>query len=203
MSISGYNIVGLADMIESLGESRTKEILCDFSCPINRDVEYFLHAKAVEFSKQGLSKTHLVVTSYKDKPVICGYFTLCNKIMSVSPKALSSTFRKRIYKFAKWNPVVKEYSVPAPLIAQFGKNFTNGYDKLISGDELLKIATDMVMQFFRIVGGRIIYLECEDTEKLICFYSDNGFVNFGKRYLDREEVDRVNGTYLIQMLRYT
>ena len=33
------------------------------------------------------------------------------------------------------------------------------------------------------------------------FYSNNGFVNFGKRYLDRDETD-LSGDYLIQMLKY-
>jgi hypothetical protein len=189
-------------MIEAIGEDRTKDVLCDFSCPLNKDVEYFLRSRAIEFSKQGLSKTHLVFTSYKDRPVLCGYFTLCYKIMAVSADALSSCYKKRIQRFGKYNRAYKQYDIPAPLIAQLGKNYTNGYDKLICGDEMLKIAIDNIMKISRLVGGKFIYLECEDEEALVKFYSDNGFVNFGKRVLDKEEEDRVQGRYLIQMLRY-
>ena len=53
-----------------------------------------------------------------------------------------------------------------------------------------------------IVGGKIVYLECEDKPRLIDFYSENGFVNFGKRMLDRDETDTLSGEYLIQMLKY-
>lgn len=53
-----------------------------------------------------------------------------------------------------------------------------------------------------IVGGKMVYLECEDKPRLIEFYSRNGFVNFGKRYLDKDETDTQSGEYLIQMLKY-
>ncbi len=88
------------------------------------------------------------------------------------------------------------------MIAQIGKNFTNEYNKLISGDELLKIACDKVANVQSVVGGKIVYLECEDINSLKEFYSSNGFVNFGQRILDVDDSDRVKGAYLIQMLKY-
>ncbi|MCU5941466.1 N-acetyltransferase, partial [Clostridioides difficile] len=51
-------------------------------------------------------------------------------------------------------------------------------------------------------GGKIVYLECEDKPKLIEFYKDNGFVDFGKRSLDKDETDSLDGGYLVQMLKY-
>jgi len=52
------------------------------------------------------------------------------------------------------------------------------------------------------VGGKIVYLECEDKPKLKDFYTENGFVVFGERKLDRDEMDDFEDTYLIQMLKY-
>lgn len=46
----GYLIVNLADLITELGENIVKDILLGFSSP-NKDVEKFLHIKAIEFSK--------------------------------------------------------------------------------------------------------------------------------------------------------
>ena len=54
----------------------TKRFLSDFSCPLNADVEDFLKFKAIEFSRQGLAQTHLVMASYRDKPVLVGYFAM-------------------------------------------------------------------------------------------------------------------------------
>ena len=82
--MTGYGLVNLKDMIQELGEGRTKEILSEFSCPLNKDVEFFLHCKAIEFARQGIAQTQLVVTSYKDKPVLVGYFTLSNKVLELS-----------------------------------------------------------------------------------------------------------------------
>lgn len=90
----------------------------------------------------------------------------------------------------------------APLIGQLGKNFAHNYNQLISGDELLYLALEKVKEMQYIVGGKIVYLECEDKGSLLDFYSENGFVNFGRRYLDRDETDKLSGEYLVQMLKY-
>ena len=47
----GYKIINLKDIYNSLGEGKTKEILKEYRCEINNDVEYFLKEKAIEFSK--------------------------------------------------------------------------------------------------------------------------------------------------------
>lgn len=39
--MTGYGLVNLKEMIEEVGEDRVKEILSAFSCPLNKDVEFF------------------------------------------------------------------------------------------------------------------------------------------------------------------
>ena len=34
------------------------------------------------------------------------------------------------------------------------------------------------------------------------FYKNNGFISFGKRKLDKDEIETLKGSYLIQFLRY-
>ena len=104
-------------------------------------------------------------------------------------------------KFGQFDKTIQRYTISAPLIGQLGKNFSNSYNKLITGDELLKLALDKVREMQNIVGGKIVYLECEQKEKLIDFYSQNGFVNFGTRALDRDETN-LSGESLVQMLKY-
>lgn len=59
--MSDYFKINLCDLIDSLGESKVKSILSSFSSPQNEDVEFFIKNKAIEFSKQGLAQTHLVI----------------------------------------------------------------------------------------------------------------------------------------------
>ena len=110
----GYQLSLLKDIIEGLGEPKTHEILSLFSCPLNRDVENFLHNKAIEFAKQSISATHLVSTSHKGETRLVGYFTLANKNIIVSNKAISKTLRKRINKFGIYDPDQKGYRIAAP-----------------------------------------------------------------------------------------
>lgn len=204
--MTGYGLVNLKDMIHELGEDRTKEILSGFSCPMNKDVEFFLHCKAIEFAKQGIAQTQLVLTSYKEEPVIVGYFTLSNKVLEIPRKNVSKSLAKKVNRFAMTRDVhtsmTDNYMISAPLIGQLGKNFTNGYNKLIPGDVLLKLATDKVHDIQAVLGGKFVYLECEDKEPLLHFYGDNGFVIFGKRNLDRDERDMQAGQYLVQLLKF-
>ena len=203
--MTGYRVVNLKILIEELGEDNVKSILSDFSCPMNPDVEYFLSKKAIEFAKNGWSQTHLVFASYKEEWVLVGYFALANKYIRISAKHLgkaSSNLRRRISKFATFDSTLKSYILAAPLIAQLGKNYCNGYNELITGSELLGEACEKIRRLQFDVGGKFVYLECEDKQKLIDFYAKNGFCEFDIRYLDRDETDKLDGDYLVPMLKY-
>lgn len=199
--MDGYVKISLSKLLANVGESETENILSDFSCTLNPDIEYFLRKKAIEFEKQRISATHLIFTSFKSHPVLIGYYALATKAFNVTKASVSNNLSKRINKFATYDNELKSYILPAPLLAQIGKNFTNNYNSLITGDELLSIAVNDVKIIQQIVGGKVLYLECEDKTRLIEFYSRNGFVVFGKRKLDRDETN-ISGEYLVQMLRY-
>lgn len=199
--MTGYQIANLKIIVQELGEERTFQLLSKFSCPLNEDVEEFLRKKAIEFSKQGFSQTHLVFSSYKGNPELAGYFTLANKYITISGEKIAGTLRRRIRKFATYDRTIWSWCLSAPLIAQLGKNYTDGLDKLITGDELLKIACDKVARIQFDLGGKFAYLECEDNPKLLDFYSSNGFCEFDRRTLDKDETG-IRGEYLVQMLKY-
>ena len=199
--MTGYNLINLINLINEIGEDNSKNILSNFSCPLNKDLEHFLHYNAIIFSKQRLAATYLVFSSYKDKPTLIGYFTIATKVVNIKRTAMSSRMRNRISKFSQYNNDTKVYTISSPLIAQLGKNFKNGINKLITGDELLKLACDKVKEIQMLSSGKITYLECENVEKLINFYTSNGFFQFDKRQLDRDETN-LKGEYLIQLLKY-
>ena len=203
--MTGYKVVNLAVLVEELGEDAANAILSDFSCPLNRDVEYFLAHKAISFAKQGWAQTHLVFASYKQKWVLVGYFALANKYIRISSARLGKSgnkLRRRIAKFATYDVELKSYILSAPLIAQLAKNFANDYNKLITGDELLEQACEKIKRIQIDLGGKFAYLECEDKPCLIDFYNRNGFCDFDTRLLDRDETDKMEGEYLVQLLKY-
>ena len=201
--MAGYSILSLSDILAEKGEDFCREILSTFSCPMNDDVERFLTKRsAIDFATQGVSQTFLVYASYKKKNVLCGYFTIANKYIVVNKHSVSGTLRRRLRKFAMPSAEKDDLVIMAPLIAQLGKNYANGYSELITGDELLKMAEDQMRLAQRIIGGKVVYLECEDIDRLKDFYSSNGYVEFGKRRLDKDERTEMCGTHLIQMLKY-
>ena len=201
--MTGYRIANLDDFLNAIGEENTNDILANYFCPLNSDVEHFLKHSAIPFSKQGLAKTHLVFASYQDNWVLVGYFALAMKTLLIRRnKSLSSKMRSRIRRFARVIDEADTYEIAAPLIAQLGKNFHNKYDKLITGDELLNIACDRVKSIHSTLGGKIAYLECEDKPALLDFYGRNGFIAFDKRPLDKTDRDTFKSDHLVQMLRY-
>ena len=195
-----YKIISLENIYEALGEERLKQQLNNFQCPMNKDVEFFIKEKAIQFFKAGIAKTFLVTTTYKNHNVIIGYFSLTSKVTRIRKNYLSTTLRKRISRFAEKSDINSYYTISLPLIGQLGKNYYNNYDKLIDGDTLLKLACDKVREAQDILGGKFVFLECEDKQRLKEFYESNGFVCFGKRNLEKDERDKNSGEYLLQML---
>ena len=198
--MTGFKIVNLKLLVEEIGEEETKMLLSNFSCPLNEDVEEFLRIKAIEFSKQGLAQTHLVFASYRGKLTLAGYFSLANKYITVKSNIVKGKLRQRINRFAVFDQQAKSYCLSAPLIAQLGKNFAVK-PSLISGDELLELACEKISTIQLDLGGKFAYLECEDKPQLTEFYSSNGFVEYARRELEKDE-SGLSGDYLIQMLKY-
>ena len=116
--------IKLNDMISKLGENEVKSILSSFVCPVNKDVETFIKYKAIEFSKQYLSRTTLVYWKSDDEREKCwvGYYTIASKHIRVSKDSISNTTAKRMGNHGSFNPATNEYIVPAPLIAQDRKS---------------------------------------------------------------------------------
>lgn len=199
--MDGYVIINLRDMVQAIGEDKTSKILSDFQCPMAPDVECFLRQKALQFHKSAISSTFLVFTSYKNENVLVGYYALANKVLTIQAGSISQTIMRRIEKFGEYDALKRVTTIPSPLIGQLGKNFYNSYDQLISGDELLSLALDSVKQALSILSGKTVYIECENNQKLVDFYSRNGFVLFWNRKLDRDETG-LKGDHLYQLIKY-
>ena len=181
---SPYSIVNIREYLDKskptyIGEQSLYDILSEFSCPPNPDVEHFLLHNSIEFTKKNQSVTYLVFHDVTGD--LSGYFALAMKPISVRASSLSKTMAKRLARVSVWNEETNTYTTSAYLIAQIGKNFSLPKERRISGSDLLDLAIDIVASANYIVGGAIEFLECEDKAVLMDFYTSNGFRFFDTR----------------------
>lgn len=195
-----YIQINLSNLLKEIGEDRTNSVLSTFSCPVNKDIEDFLKIKAISFSNIGFAKTHLVFLKKSDQMNLVGYFAIANKPLEIEASALSKTMRRKINNHGTFNLITKRYVVPAILIAQFGKNFSEENQKQIRGDELMRLTLEKVKSVQSDVGSRFVYVECENKSKLIRFYENHGFVIFGSRETTYRSESR--DRKLVQLLKY-
>ena len=194
-----YNVTNLDSLYDALGEKKLQEILNDFECSKNIEVEEFLKEKAILLSKQGISKTYIITTSVEENNVIVGYFSIANKMTKIKKDFFGGKTKRRFERFAETGENTNTYFAYLPLIGQLGKNFHNNYNKYITGDIILHLACKQVCEVQKMIGGRFVFLECEDIPKLKDFYESNGFMCYNKRKLEKCE-SKNNVRYLLQMI---
>lgn len=76
-----------------IGENMLHQILSDFSCPANTDVERFLKEQSIEFTRKNQSVTYLVISN--EDAELLGYFTLAVKPITVSTHDFSNTLKRK------------------------------------------------------------------------------------------------------------
>lgn len=178
------NVISLSDLIKSDStEEEIESLLFSFECKSlshgASDVEDFIHNKAIHFEKMDMSRTYLVLSSYKNIPYLAGYFSIANKSLIIPKKQfrkISNSFQKKLMGFGHKTDM-QNYECRGYLLGQLGKNYNEiaCKAKQISGNELLSLSYEKVKEAYATAGGRILHLECEDNEKIKNFYSSNGF----------------------------
>lgn len=180
-----------------LGEEALKEVLSEFLCEKNTDVERFFKEQSIEFTKKNQSVTYLVVTT--DDATLVGYFTLAIKPINVNADNFSNTMKKKIARVSELDPSNGTYTLSAYLIAQLGKNYADNANERITGEQLLQAAIDTIKKLQYMAGGMVIFLEAEDNEKLLNFYEKK---NDFKRFSTKEVKSGTEDAHtLVQLLK--
>ncbi len=179
-----YYAVNIRDFLDEnsevfIGENALQDILSEFSCRPNLDVEYFLLHNAIEFTKKSQSVTYLVFN--KENGNIVGYYTLAIKPITILSERLSNNAKKKLERVSVLDEASQSYTVSAYLIAQLGKNYALENELQIPGRELLAYAYEQIKAGKHSFGGVIAFLECEDKSILLDFYQKNGHNLFNKR----------------------
>ena len=177
-SINIRDFFGSEDSMKSL-----QNYIASFSCPRNPSIERFLKTSAINFTKQDTSVTYLVFEK-KDIEFV-GYFSLTIRPIEVPADRVSKSIGRRLERAGRFDRQANIYNAAAYLIAQLGKNYTDGANERISGVELLGAAWNKLREIQYHVAGSIAFLEAEDVPELLDFYTRNNFRVFGQR--DSEE----------------
>ena len=195
-----YRIINIRRYIGNenpeLGEDELLQILSEFSCPMNPDVERFLKHSSIEFTKKNQSVTYLVFSVADGK--LLGYFTLALKPLTVRGETVSNTVKRKLLRVSELDKKSDTYTMSAYLIAQLGKNYSENDGKMITGAELLELAWDKIKATQYMFGGMVTFLEAENEEKLLSFYRDNRFSQFDTR---QTTSDTDESHELVQLLR--
>lgn len=173
-----YRTISLYDMInQKIGKDEIMKILSDFSCPLNPDVEYFIHYKAYEFERVGLARTYLVYAqpSY-GKTYLVAVYALGQSNVELSD-SLKSSHRKKL--FGTTYPIGK--NIKTLLIGQLAKNYTNGYNEYITGDILMSLVFSRIKDIHMIFPSVVTHVDCKDDENLKRYYEKYGFQLFKKK----------------------
>ncbi|WP_295724643.1 GNAT family N-acetyltransferase [uncultured Leptotrichia sp.] len=167
--------VTISDLLEYISEDRINEnVISTFKSLEKNDIENFLYNKATAFEKNSISTTHLIFT---DNDVLLGYFSLANKSLILSKERfekLSNTKKKRLMQSGQilenGHLVVNSY-----LIGQLGKNYNLPQEGQIKGKDLLALSFELLLEIKKLITAKYVWLECQNTEKLINFYTSFGF----------------------------
>lgn len=142
----------------------------NFFCKKDRDVQNFLHNKAIRFEDADKSRTYFVVDEEKlteSKLAIFGYFSLGIKSIDLD-KNISKSQRRKLDGISKNADSLNVY-----LIGQLAKN--DSYKEQVTGSEMLNYAIPLIKNCMKIIGGRVVLVECKNHEKLVDFYKKQDF----------------------------
>ncbi|KKC23143.1 hypothetical protein [Streptococcus dysgalactiae] len=190
-----YIVFSLGELLEGgITEESLLPSFNAFKCEREKDLEVFLQQRAVTYDKSNLGKTSLIIDKEdyecNNRFSIMAFFTIGQTSLDI--ENLSINKRKKLLGQVPGRDRLKSY--PAYLIGQLGRSdyFTS---KDIDGDTILNECYSEIRKVQRIIGGRLLLLECR-KHMFNKFYEKKGYVKLS------EELDE-HGLYtLYRKIRY-
>lgn len=124
-------------------------------------------SKAIRFEETGHSRTYLILD--EESSNLLGYFAVTFKELLLIGKDISKSEVKKMDGISK-----ERERISAFLIGQIGKNASIENNPL-DLQKILAEVYDVIAAARALIGGRLVFLECENNEKLINHYKKHGF----------------------------
>jgi len=185
-------LVSFEKFLEIASHKVYEEAISTFKCENDVEVEKFLKLRALQFESTAKSRTYLIIAE-EDLIIhgnvrILAYYTVALQTLKI-PEEISNNQIKKLDGYSARKGGEKITEISAFLIGQLDKNDLFGEN--INGDVIIESALSILMRVRKLIGGRIVFVECLDKPELINFYERNGFKVFRQDPLDK----------LIQMVR--
>lgn len=184
--------INILELLESYGEEKLNKLLKDFECKKDSSIEKFLKNNATNFAKQKLSSTFLIMD---ENFHIYGMFALTHKALYIKSNDLSKTLKNKILKYSS-STYKDALLVSSFLIAQLARNLKYKKDKIVTGKMILESAINHIIMARKIISGSLLYVDVKNKKKLLDFYTTNGFIQFDKRYSEKDKIE------YIQMMKF-
>jgi hypothetical protein len=168
-----YEIIPISALMTNKGEAGLLELrLKEFVCLRDRQLEDFIHNKAIGYEAKGFSRTYLVADTSVEpssgfRP-IAAFFTLA--ITATDYDNISRSRKEKVLGSKPGRNTFKAF--PGLLIAQLARDDRYGSD-FINGEALLLECEHYIELGRQYVGGRNIYLDCK--EPLVTTYQKSGY----------------------------
>lgn len=100
INIENFTVFNIREYLQDngIGEADLNQLLSEFSCPLNPDVEKFLKQSAIEFTKKNQSVTYLV---FSNDATLVGYFSIAIKPITVNANKFSNTMKRKIARVSE------------------------------------------------------------------------------------------------------
>lgn len=172
-----YRTISLIDLINQVGKETVKDILSNFSCPLNEDVEYFIHKKAFDFERIGMARTYLIYAQPKgESPKLVAIYSLGQSTVEISDNLTRRMKRKM---FGTTYPMGK--NVKTLLIGQLAKNYRDNNDQYITGDILMRLVFERIKDVHMIFPSVVTHVDCKNIPELKKYYERYGFSLFKEK----------------------
>lgn len=155
----------------------------EFTCKKNEDIEMFLTSSSVDGENHNSTRTFLYINTLNGEDHLWGFYTLTIKIIDIS-EFEDGEKRKYIYKGKSPKHTDK---IPVILLAQFGKN--DRYTEQFSGYDLYQEAINTIQEARSKVGTQIVMLDSVNNPKVIGFYKQFGYKEFGEVIVNEDTHD--------------
>ena len=169
-----YVVVPLGDILSiEVDEKKLENTFKEFSCQQEVDLENFLLKRAIPYEKTAYGKTYLLLDKalLEDGEMsIVAYYSIALKSIDITN--LSKKKRKKVIGAQPGHDTMT--SMAAYLIGELGRNDKYSHED-IDGMTILNECYHSISLAARIVGGKIVLLECREHmyEK---FYKNQQFL---------------------------
>ncbi|WP_455224503.1 hypothetical protein [Granulicatella sp.] len=160
-----------------------RKIRDEFSSIVSAQVSFGENEEMLEYLKSMAITTELTHKSRnfviidqevsEEKFEILGFFTLALKNINV--QELDEENKKSFVLSGKNSS--KLNFISGILIAQFGRNLQF---KKITGQQVMELVLEKIQLAQSIIGGKMVYLDSVNRDKVISFYESFGFIKYGK-----------------------